>query len=621
MHARTGQAFVTPDIEEEKQMSLKEFPAQEAERGLDAHGRRVLTDQERRRRSLQSAYYNIGRRLPFYLLLVLLFFIVIAPILMIIYASLISVPPRPGHDVSWSNFTLDNFAFITSSNTIRATLNSLTIGVFGTLFALIGGGLLAWLAARTDVPGRPLVQLAGIVPMFMSPLVGALSWSFIGSPANTSYANLLLAELGTDFRVNIYSIAGIVFVFSLYYIPYAFLFIYSALTLMNPELEEVARVHGATVRKTASFVTFPLVAPAILGSGLLTFVLIIENFPVPQVLGTPARINTLPSFIFNLMNTAPSRPNEAAGVGLLLMIVMSAVIWIQRKIISAREYATVTGKGFRPRKIELHGWRWPAFSFVLLYIILAVVLPFFALGQMAFRFHSFIPDFWGLFDRTAFTTMHFTAVLSYSPFQIGLRNSIIASTVTAFLGGALHLVMSYTVYRTKTPGRQWLEYIAMLPLAAPALVLGIGFLWTWLLLPFPLYGTLGILVIAFAVRFMPQGFRSISSSILQVHRDLEESAFVAGASRTRTTVEVTLPLIRSGVVSTMVLLLILSMRELSAAIFLFTSSTRVLSVVIFDLWYSGVLARAAVVSIIYSGILLIVVLSARRYLGVQGQES
>lgn len=599
-------------------MALKELPPQEEAR--DEHGRRILSGAEQRRQNWQNLRYSAGRRLPFILLMTLLFFIVIAPILMLVYASLISVPPRPGHEVSWSNFTLDNFAFITSSNTITATINSLTIGLFGTLFALLGGGALAWLAARTDVPGRPLVQLAGIVPMFVSPLVGALAWSFIGSPSPTGYANLLMRELGLDVTVNLYSVSGIIFVFALYYIPYAFLFIYSALTLMNPELEEVARVHGATIRKTASFVTFPLVAPAILGSALLTFVLIIENFPVPQVLGTPSRINTLPSFIFNLMNTAPSRPNEAAGVGLLLMLVMSVVIWIQRRIISAREYATVTGKGFRPRMIELGKWRWPAFSFVAAYIMLAVVLPFFALFQMAFRQHSFIQDFWGLFDRTAFTMFHFNAVLDYAPFRIGLRNSIIASILTAVIGGALHLMMSYTVYRTKTPGRQWIEYVAMLPLAAPALVLGIGFLWTWLLLPFPLYGTLGILVVAFAVRFMPQGFRSISSSILQVHRDLEESAFVAGASRTRTTVEVTIPLIRSGVVSTMVLLLILSMRELSAAIFLFTSNTRVLSVVIFDLWFSGVLARAAAVSLIYAGLLLVVVMFARRYLGVQGQE-
>lgn len=598
-------------------MALKELPPQE--QALDEHGRRILSDAEQRRQGLQSLFYEFRRRLPFILMMTLLFFIVVAPILMLVYASLISIPPRPGHDVSWSNFTLSNFAFVTSQSTIRATINSLMIGLFGTIFALIGGGALAWLAARTDVPGRPLVQLAGIVPMFVSPLVGALAWSFIGSPSPTGYANLFLRELGLDLTVNLYSIGGIVFVFALYYIPYAFLFIYSALTLMNPELEEVARVHGATVSRTASFVTFPLVAPAILGSALLTFVLIIENFPVPQVLGTPARINTLPSYIFNLMNTAPSRPNEAAGVGLLLMLVMSVVIWIQRRIISAREYATVTGKGFRPRMIELGKWRWPAFTFVLTYILLAVVLPFFALFQMAFRRHSFIQDFWGLFDREAFTTMHFKAVLDYAPFQIGIRNSIIASILTAFIGGALHLMMSYTVYRTKTPGRQWIEYIAMLPLAAPALVLGIGFLWTWLLLPIPLYGTLGILVVAFAVRFMPQGFRSISSSILQVHRDLEESAFVSGASRTRTTLEITIPLIRSGVVSTMVLLLILSMRELSAAIFLFTSSTRVLSVVIFDLWFSGVLARAAAVSLIYAGVLLVVVMFARRYLGVQGQ--
>jgi iron(III) transport system permease protein len=557
------------------------------------------------------------RRGPMIFMMFVLFFLVLAPIGMLIYAALIDITPRPGHTFSTDNFTTRNFGYMFSPSTRQAAVNSMLIAVFGTLFSLGWGGALAWLAARTNVPGRPLVQLAGIVPMFMSPLVGALAWSFIASPGRSSYINLLLLDLGLDATVSIYTIPGIVFVFGLYYTPYTFLFLYSALTLMNPELEEVARVHGATHRKTATFVTFPLVTPAILGSLLLTFVLIIENFPVPMVLGVPAQIDTLPSFIYRLMNAAPARANEAAAVGLLLMIVMSVVIFLQRRLINSREYATVTGKGFRPREIDLGKWRWPAFGLVALYIFLAVILPFFALFQMALRPHSFMAGFGDLFDFSIFTTRHFRAVLDYSPFQIGIRNSIIAATLTAFIGGALHLMMSYMVYRTKTPGRQYIEYIAMLPLAAPALVLGMGFLWTWILLPLPLYGTLWILVMAFTVRFMPQGFRSLSSSILQVHRDLEESAFVSGASRVRTTVEVTMPLIRSGVISTMVLLLILSMRELSAAIFLFTSGTRVLSVVVFDLWYSGVLARAAAVSIIYSGVLMVIVLFARKYLGVQ----
>lgn len=568
--------------------------------------------------AMQSDFvHRLRRRGPMLFMMFMLFFLVIAPITMLIYAALIDVTPRPGHTFSMENFTSQNFRYILSPSTQAAAINSLLIAVFGTLLSLGWGGALAWLAARTNVPGRPLVQLAGIVPMFMSPLVGALAWSFIASPGDFSYVNLALAGLGSDTTVSIYTIPGIIFVFGLYYTPYTFLFLYSALTLMNPELEEVARVHGATNRKTATFVTFPLVTPAILGSLLLTFVLIIENFPVPMVLGVPAQIDTLPSFIFRLMNAAPARANEAAAVGLLLMIVMSVVIFLQRRLINSREYATVTGKGFRPRQIELGRWRWPAFGLVAFYIFLAVILPFFALFQMALRPHSFIRDIGELFDFSVFTTRHFVAVLDYAPFQIGMRNSIIAATATAFIGGALHLMMSYMVYRTKTPGRQYIEYVAMLPLAAPALVLGMGFLWTWILLPIPVYGTLWILIMAFTVRFMPQGFRSLSSSILQVHRDLEESAFVSGASRARTTVEVTMPLIRSGVVSTMVLLLILSMRELSAAIFLFTSGTRVLSVVVFDLWYSGVLARAAAVSIIYSGVLMIIVLFARKYLGVQ----
>jgi iron(III) transport system permease protein len=159
----------------------------------------------------------------------------------------------------------------------------------------------------------------------------------------------------------------------------------------------------------------------------------------------------------------------------------------------------------------------------------------------------------------------------------------------------------------------------MAPLAIPALVLGMGFLWTWYTLPVPLYGTLTILGLAFTAQFLPQGFRSISSSILQVHRDLEESAVMAGASRFRSIVEIVVPLIRSGLIGTTLLLLILSMRELSAALFLFTGRTRVMSIYVFDL-LEGNSGRAAAASLIYSALLLVVVLVARRWMNA-GQSA
>lgn len=561
--------------------------------------------------SLRNAR-NLRRSIPNYLLISVLVVLVIFPLLLLAYASLSDTLPRPGAVIG--NLTFEHYRGLISPGNIDATRNSVVTATGGTLLALFFGGTTAWFAARTDVPARWMVQLSGIVPLFVSSLVGALAWSLLLSP-RAGYLNLLLEPLNLPFTMNIYSLRGIIFVFGIYYAPYAFLLIYSALSLMNPELEEAARVHGATDLTTARIVTFPLVKPAVLAAALLTFALTIENFPVPTLLGTPGGIVTLPSFIYRLMNAAPPRANQAAAIGMLLLVALAAVIYVQRRILAKRSYTTVTGKGFRPRRISLGVWRWPAFAFCAFYVVLAVVLPFLALGLMATRSTSFIGSPAALFDFSLLDLGTFRDVIDYSPFRIGIKNSIITGVLAAIFGGMLHMFMAFIVHRTKMVGRPLIEYLAVTPIVVPAIVLGLGMLWTWFLLPFPIYGTLTILVIAFTVRFMPQGFSTISTSLQQVHPDLEESALVCGAGRVRAAGEVTMPLIRSSIISAMLLLLILSMRELSAAIFLFTSDTRVLSVVIFDFWDSGLFSRAAAASILYSGVLGVVAIFARRYLG------
>lgn len=561
--------------------------------------------------SLRNAR-NLRRSIPNFLLISVLIVLVIFPLLLLAYASLSDTLPRPGSVLG--NITFEHYRGLISPGNIAATRNSIVTATGGTLLALFFGGTTAWFAARTDVPARWMVQLSGIVPLFVSSLVGALAWSLLLSP-RAGYLNLLLEPLNLPFTMNIYSVWGIIFVFGIYYAPYAFLLIYSALSLMNPELEEAARVHGATDLTTARIVTFPLVKPAVLAAALLTFALTIENFPVPTLLGTPGGIVTLPSFIYRLMNAAPPRANQAAAIGMLLLVALAAVIYIQRRILAKRSYTTVTGKGFRPRRISLGVWRWPAFAFCAFYVVLAVILPFLALGLMATRSTSFVGSPAALFDFSLLDLGTFRDVIDYSPFRIGIKNSVITGILAAIFGGMLHMFMAFIVHRTKMVGRPLIEYLAVTPIVVPAIVLGLGMLWTWFLLPFPIYGTLTILVIAFTVRFMPQGFSTISTSLQQVHPDLEESALVCGAGRVRAAGEVTMPLIRSSIISAMLLLLILSMRELSAAIFLFTSDTRVLSVVIFDFWDSGLFSRAAAASILYSGVLGVVAILARRYLG------
>lgn len=556
----------------------------------------------------------VVRRLPVLVLFAILAFLIVLPLGLLFYGTFVDVPPRPGADAG--RFTWDNYTALLAPGTRDAFVNTLIVGLVGATLAVLLGGSLAWIAARTNVPGRAAVQVIGIAPLFVSPFVGSIAWSFLGAP-NSGYLNIVLRDLGIPLTINFHSLFGMIVVSALYYSPYVFIFVNSSLSLMNPELEEAASVHGARLRNVLSKVTLRLATPAILGSAVLVLMLIMENFSIPLILGYSENVETLSTRIFGLVNAAPSQPNQAAATGVALFVITFLLVHLQRRVLAARDYVTVTGKGFKPRRVELGGWRWVALAGVIGYAVVAIGMPFFALFQAALREVQYVPDTAALFDFSVFGTKYLQQVFELSSFQEGLTNSMVVGVLAALIGGALYLFLSYTVYRTKIPGRRYLEYLAMWPVAVPALVIGLGFLWTWISLPLPIYGTLLILVLAFVAHFMPQGFRGVSASINQVDRDLEEAALMSGASRLRANLSVTFPLIRTGIIATMLLLFVLSMRELSTAIFLFTSDTRLLSILVYDQWESGNFPRVAAISIIYSLILLVVTLVARKWFGAK----
>ena len=193
-------------------------------------------------------------------------------------------------------------------------------------------------------------------------------------------------------------------------------------------------------------------------------------------------------------------------------------------------------------------------------------------------------------------------------------NSLESATATAVIGCVFFFLMAYVVNRTDAPGRQWLEYIAMIPLALPAIVLALGILWTWVAIPLPIYGSIAILIIAFLARFTPQAYRAISSSVGQIHDDLESAAMVAGASRMQTLRWIMLPLVRGGVVATAFLLFVLSIREVAASLFLYTTRTRVISIVLLESYDSGMWSNVASISLLYTILLIAVTLIGRKWM-------
>jgi iron(III) transport system permease protein len=545
------------------------------------------------------------------LLFALLGVLVVAPLVMVVVTAFIDRLPFSGEGEV--RFTLDNFRAMWAPEVGAAALNTLVVATAGTVVAMLFGGLMAWLGARTDVPWKGLVHLAGVMPLFVSLLVAAVTWSLLGA-GYSGYLNIIFRSLDLPLRIEMRSLAGIALVEGIYYAPYAYIFLFGALTLVHPDLEEAAAVHGARLSQTLRLISFPLVRPALIGSALLIFVLIAEDFPVPQILGGPVGIETLSMRIYNMMSRIPSYPNQASALSVVLTVAVWVLVYTQRRVLAAADYRTVTGKGHAQRAIELGPWRIVAAGFVVLYALIAVGLPMWALVQGSLRSNLFIPNAAAFFDVAQFSLQHLVDAATSTAVRDGVVNSLIAALATAGFGCVFFFILAYAVNRTDLPGRHWLEYIAMVPLALPAIVLALGVLWTWLAIPLPVYGTMAILVIAFMARFVPQGYRAIASSVIQIHDDLEHAAMIAGASRWQTVKWVMLPLVRGGVAAAAFLLFVLSVREVAASLFLYTTRTRVLSIVLLESYDSGMWSSVASISLLYTLVLIAVTLLGQKWM-------
>lgn len=543
-----------------------------------------------------------GRTISLPLLLVV-GFLILVPAGFVLLAAFSNDVPRPG-SISF-DLTLANLHVLVENGVLSATASSLFIATAATALALVIGGFLAFITARTNVRCKGFVFLIGLMPLFLPSYVGALAWSILGSPG-AGLINVGFRDLGMSGPVNMYSYAGVIMVFAMYYAPYAFLLIHGSMSLMNPDLEDASNVHGASPWRTVISVSTPLAMPAILGSGLLMFILILENFPVSQVLATAGRIDTLPTFIYRLMNASPSRGNEASVVAVVLVAAVIAITLVQRRILSKRSYTTVSGKGIKARTLDLGRLRTPALIAALIYFVLAIVLPLLALALSAIRTSPYMSSFGSLAEAGALDITSFTQVFSSDLFTTAATNSVIVSVAAATGGTLLAFVVGYVVYRTNSYARGLLEALSMVPLAIPAIVLGIGLLWTWLIMPVPVYGTLWVLIIGFIAVQMPQGFRGIAAAIQATDRDLEDSAVLLGARRSRAIGVITVPLLRVAVSSTFLMLLMLSMRELTVPLFLYTSDTRILSIAIYDQFENGgALREASAMALIYCAIMFV----------------
>src|SRR4051812_12367206 len=401
--------------------------------------------------------------------------------------------------------------------------------------------------------------------------------------------------------------AGIVFVFGMYYAPYVYMFTSAALKNMDPSLEEAAEMSGASSLRTMLTVTFPLIAPAIASGMLLSFVVMLGIYGIPAALGTPANIPVLTTYIYTLTNWSPPLYGNAASVAIILMVVTGVLVVAQNKVLSGRSYTTVAGKAFRPRSLRLGPWRWFTLGLACAYLFVVVLLPALALIVAAFRKFLFVRDLASLVDMKQYSTIHFERLFANPQTLAALWNTLKVGLITAFIGGALAFAIGYTVTRTRAPGRRVVDVLATVPVAIPGLVIGVAYLWAWIALPGGLYGTIWILALAFVARFIPDTVKALSTSLMQIHRELEEAAWISGRGLLSTIATIVLPLARPGVVASMTLLFVLAIRELGSSLFLYTSDTTVMAVLLLDYYEGGNIGKTAAFSLVQTVLLAVLI--------------
>ena len=516
------------------------------------------------------------------LVLAIMAILILAPIGIMVYQSFLDAPFFDPN----AKFSLWAYKFVFAEADFWKALGTTAMLAVGmTAIAVPLGALLAFLITRTDMPGRSWIEPLLLVPIFLSPLV--LAFGYVVSMGPVGFLTVWWKSyFGNEFW-NIYSFSALILIAGLTHAPHVYLYASAALRALPGDLEEAARMTGATPMRVAADVSIPMIRPALAFSGVLIFFLGFEVFGLPLILGDPQGLLVLSTYLYKLTNKlgVPSYQLMAVVVMVILLIALPLVLLQRILLRTAQRYVSVRGKAVRTNLVRLAQWRWPAFALVCLWFVGTVLIP-----MMGLILRSFVSS-WGLginiFD--VFTLDNYIELFDDSEVVHAIINTVLIATIGGAFSIGCYVMIALAQHRWKSSWTRVADYLVMLPRAMPGVVAGLAIFWIFLFVTplTPLRTTLFAVWIAYTLVWLAYGLRLVQSSLLQVAPELEEAARVVGAPEGRALRDVTLPLIKNGMIAAWMLIVLIFVREYSTAVYLLGPGTEVIGSLVVSRWGGG----------------------------------
>jgi iron(III) transport system permease protein len=505
-------------------------------------------------------------------------------------------------------YTLANYQEVFADPFIvGVAVNTLIFTTTATFVALLFGLPVAWLVERTTLPGKTLLYAIMTLGLLIPGIYTAMGWTLIAHP-RIGFVNRWLVDLFSleDGPINIATPVGMGFVQGLSLAALAFILTSQMFRAMNPSLEEAARVHGMGFAKILRRITLPLARPGILAAVIYIFTIGIATFDIPAILGLGNRVYLLSTFIYLKVHPQGAGLPEYGITGVVgaLMIIVAGLLtlWYSQVLRQGHRFEVVTGKGYKPALIPLGRWSLLAWAFILIYALFSKLLPLLLIAYAALTPY-FVPPSVEAMKHLSFT--HFQG-MDWELVLRGLTNTVLLVTLVPLVVLLLAFALSWLIVRSRSRLRYLLEFGAFLPQALPEVILAIGALLLALFVigtNVPLYGSVWIIAIVYTVARLAFATRALNGSLLQIHRELEEAAFVSGLSTARTAWRILFPLIRPTLFSVWIWTALLVYRELTVAVFLAVHDNITLPAVIWSYWFSGSINKASAVTLLMTLVL------------------